>query len=245
MKRTVYATFGAAAAAVGMLMVSPLTASAHCDTMEGPVVGDAQKALEENNSNYISRWGFAEDEGEVLAIFNQVMEVRDDSPEAQKLADQYLFENLVRIHRAGEGAPYTGVKPEETEIAKEVAGADASIAVGNLDPLKGIVSDEKITELEESFEEVMATKEFDENNVEAGREYVEAYVTFTHLAEEEGHAAEEAVHGSETEVHDSTEGTENESADIKTASSGWASWALAGLFFITTIIGFTKKGKNA
>ncbi|MGH2083504.1 DUF6448 family protein [Aerococcus urinaeequi] len=70
--------------------------------MDGPVIGDAQKALAEENSSYIAKWVLPEREEDIEGIFAQVMEVRDDSPEAQKLADQYLFENLVRIHREGE-----------------------------------------------------------------------------------------------------------------------------------------------
>ncbi|MGX7361579.1 DUF6448 family protein [Aerococcus viridans] len=56
------------------------------------------KALAEENSSYIAKWVLPEREEDIEGIFAQVMEVRDDSPEAQKLADQYLFENLVRIH---------------------------------------------------------------------------------------------------------------------------------------------------
>lgn len=109
-------TTGAVLAATGALFLNPLMASAHCDTMDGPVIGDAQKALAEENSSYIAKWVLPEREEDIEGIFAQVMKVRDDSPEAQKLADQYLFENLVRIHREGEGAPYTGVKPEGTPM---------------------------------------------------------------------------------------------------------------------------------
>lgn len=41
------------------------------------------------------------------------MAVRAKGKEAQELADMYFFETLVRIHREGEGAPYTGLKPGE------------------------------------------------------------------------------------------------------------------------------------
>ena len=43
-------------------------------------------------------------------------------------------------------------------------------------------------ELKEGFEKVMALKNFDANNVEAGRKYIEAYVKFFKFAEEEEHA---------------------------------------------------------
>lgn len=239
-KKKIYTTMAATAAAVGVMFAAPLTASAHCDTMEGPVIGDAQRALNENNINYITKWVTPENEAELTTIFNQTVAVRDDSAEAQKLADQYLFENLVRIHRTGEGASYTGIKPEGTPVEEAVAAADASIAAGNLDPMKDVVEDEKIAELEESFNQVLNTQEFDADDVEAGREYVEAYVTFTHLSEalaggeEDAHATEEHV-GEDSEVSQAEHET-----DAKVTSATVLPWSLAGLFFITTLIGHFK-----
>ena len=55
-KKNLYNHWRATVAAVGIMFVAPLTASAHCDTMDGPVIGDAQRALNENNINYITKW---------------------------------------------------------------------------------------------------------------------------------------------------------------------------------------------
>ena len=93
-------------------------------------------ALEEDNFNYIANWVLEEDEAELLEVFNLSTSVMDasESEDASHLAERYLLENLVRIHRAGEGAPYTGISHEP--IAKEVAAADASIEAGSLAPLE-------------------------------------------------------------------------------------------------------------
>lgn len=237
-KSIIAKSIGTIALAATIIIMMPLTASAHCDTMDGPVIKDAKMALEENNIKYISKWVFAEDEAELTDIFNETMKVRNVSPEAKELADKYLFENLVRIHRAGEGAPYTGIKPEGTPAEKAVAAADKSIEVGSLEPFHGVVDEEKIAELEESFKKVMALKDFDTNDVEAGREFVEAYVTFTHLAEgESGHTAEhEETHVNEIE-HSESQETEKTSAKT---SNNWLPWALAGIFLITNIIAHVK-----
>lgn len=87
------------------------TASAHCDSMEGPVVKASQKAIETGNINYVLIWVRAEDESEIKAIFEKVNKVRTLSPEAKELADKYFFETVVRLHRMGEGVGYTGLKP--------------------------------------------------------------------------------------------------------------------------------------
>lgn len=42
--------------AVGMLLLAPVAAEAHCDTMDGPTVKDALKAMETDNVNYALKW---------------------------------------------------------------------------------------------------------------------------------------------------------------------------------------------
>jgi hypothetical protein len=88
--------FGALLMALAIITIVPTMASAHCDTMDGPVVGDATKAMESNNPSYIQKWVQPDDEKEINRIFDLTMKVRKLSPEAQELADNYLFENLVR-----------------------------------------------------------------------------------------------------------------------------------------------------
>lgn len=214
----------------GLLFASQETAFAHCDTHEGPVVADAQKALAENNFNYIAKWVLPEDEAELQETFDEVMTVRDDSPDAQELADKYLYQNLVRIHRAGEGAPYTGIKPPGTPVEPEIAAADESIATESLTPFDGVIPDDKIPELAESFQKVLDTKDFEVNDVEAGREYVEAYVKFTHLAEAINggeHTEEEAV----TEEHAAEEAAATSQEETTTKENPLVAWfkALLGM----------------
>lgn len=202
-------------AAVGIMVMSPLTASAHCDTMEGPTVADGFKAMDTNNINYVLKWVQPKYEKEITEKFNLSMKVKDLSPNAKVLAEQYFFSELVRVHRAGENAPFDGLKPYGTPIDEKVKAADKSIEVGNLSPLEGLLEKEKMPELKERFERVMSLKNFDVNNVEAGREYIEAYVMFFKFAEgeEEHHGAVEghgavashgaaSAHGSMHETHE-------------------------------------------
>ncbi|MGE5108314.1 MAG: DUF6448 family protein [Sphingobacteriales bacterium] len=168
------------------LLISSQTSFAHCDTKDGPVVAAAQKAIEQNNINYVLIWVHPADEKEIKKTFGLTMKVREFSPEAKTLADNYFFETVVRPHRSGEGIPYTGVKPSGTPIDGKILAADKSIAVGNLTPLNDLVPKDRFAELKKRFEKVMSLKNYDVNNVGAGREYVEAYVQFFHFAEGEG-----------------------------------------------------------
>ena len=167
-----------------MLFTSQVT-FAHCDTMDGPVVMDARRAIEQNNINYVLKWVSPVNEAEIKETFNLLMNVRGLSSDAKKLAEKYFFETLVRVHRMGEGVPFTGVKPLGTPIDEKILAADKSIELGNLSPLKDFVEKDKQAELDKRFEKVMSLKNFDVNNIEAGREYIEAYVQFFHFAEGE------------------------------------------------------------
>ena len=216
-------------AAMAVIVILPLTASAHCDTMDGPTVADGIKAMKSNNINYALKWVQPEHDKELAEIFNLSMKVKGLSPEAKQLSEKYFLENLIRIHRAGEGAPYTGLKPAGTPIDEKVLAADESIAVGNLTPIVKLVEKDQLPELEERFEKVMALKNFDVNDVEAGREYIEAYVKFFKFAEGE----EDEAHGSPA-----AEGVHEEEKEV--SATNWIPWSLAGLFFITTVIHHVK-----
>lgn len=168
------------------LLITSQTSLAHCDTKDGPVVADAIKAIEQNNINYVLKWVQPAHEKDINDAFVLTMKVRALSPEAEKLADNYFFETLVRIHRSGEGVPYTGVKPSGTPVDEKILAPDKSIALGNLSPLNDLVPKDKLAELKKRFDRVMSLKKFDVNNVQAGREYIEAYVQFFHVAEGEG-----------------------------------------------------------
>lgn len=172
-----------------ILSFSSTVTFAHCDTMDGPVVADAQKALAQNNVNYVLKWVSHENEAEIVEAFKLTMKVRVLGADAKLLSDKYFFETLVRVHRNGEGVPFTGVKPSGTPIDEKILAADKSIELGNLSPLKNLVPKAKMPELTKRFEKVMSLKNFDVNNVPAGREYIEAYVQFFHFAEgeEKGH----------------------------------------------------------
>lgn len=170
---------------LSILILSTNVTFAHCDTIDGPLIADARKALSQNNVNYVLKWVSVANEAEIRDAFNLVMKVKGLGPEAKELSEKYFFDTLVRIHRSGEGVPFTGVKPSGTPIDEKVLAADKSIEIGNLSLLTGKVSKGDIPELTKRFDKVMSLKNFDVNNVEAGREYIEAYVQFFKFAEGE------------------------------------------------------------
>jgi hypothetical protein len=154
------------------------TVSAHCDTYNGPVITEARKTLETGEVTPLLKWVPKSDESEVKAVFAKVRAVRAKSPESREIADQYFLETVVRIHRASEGAPYTGLKnvpPEPIE-----ALADKALETGNADSLVAKMSGHLAHEVKAKFQKVLEAKKHQNESVEAGRKFVEAYVVYLH-----------------------------------------------------------------
>jgi len=176
-------------------LVGPTKIFAHCDGMDGPVVTAAKKALETGNVNLVLIWVQKKDEGEIKKAFQKTLAVRKLNPEAKELADMYFFETLVRIHRAGEGAPYTGLKPAGRDLGPAIPATDKAIVDGKIEPVIKLLTDKMRDGINEYFKHVMAKKNFKKDDVEAGRKYIEAYVIFIHYVEGLYEAAKGAVHG--------------------------------------------------
>lgn len=180
------------------IILLPLsTTSAHCDGLDGPVIKDARKALETGNVNLVLIWVKKENQQEIIDAFNKTLSVRKLSPEAKEFADMYFFETLVRIHRAGEGAPYTGIKPAGRDLGPAIPMADNAIETGSPKELVKFLNDSIHNGLHPLYLEVMKKKNFDPNNVEAGREFVNAYVEYVHFVEKIYQLTSGNAHGEE------------------------------------------------
>lgn len=168
---------------LGFLFLTSPEALAHCDTMDGPVVKAAQRALAQRNVNLVLIWVQEKDEAEVKQRFRETLAVRRLNREARELADKYFFETVVRLHRSGEGEPYTGIQPAGTDLGPVIPVADKALLDGSLGALLKLFPATAQGDLQTRFSDVITKKSFNENNVAAGRKYVKAYVTFLHYVE--------------------------------------------------------------
>jgi len=155
---------------------------AHCDTLDGPVVAAARKALASGDVTPLLKWVAADDEQMIRTTFQKTLEVRKLGTQARDLADMYFFETLVRIHRTGEGAPYTGLNPG-TNVDPAVALADKALESGSVDKLTDTLGQAMGKGVRDRFQRALETQKHADENVSAGREFVEAYVIFTHYVE--------------------------------------------------------------
>lgn len=182
-------------AVIGLAALHSAPAYAHCDGMDGPVVKAAQAALAKGDVNLVLIWVRKNDEAEIREAFGRTMSVRKLSPQAKELADTYFFETLVRIHRTGEGAPYTGLKPAGRDLGPAIPAADLALKSGNVTPLTNLLVEKMRTGVMTRYKRAMATKTFNVQDVDAGREYIEAYVTYIHYIEGMYEAAMNPVSG--------------------------------------------------
>ena len=179
--------------ALAPMLSGPLLA--HCDTLDGPVVLAARRALADGEVTPVLGWVSPGDEEEVEAVFEHALAVRRLGDSARELADRYFFETLVRLHREGEGFGYTGLKPAGSPVSAAILAADAALESGSVDALVAEITGAIAEGVRKRFEDARERGAHAEESVAAGREFVAAYVQFTHYVEgleavAGGHSAE-------------------------------------------------------
>ena len=185
----------ATGAIFAVLLLAPITTFAHCDGLDGPVVKAARQALDTGNVNLVLVWVQKNDEAAIKNAFQKAASIRKLSPAAKELADNYFFETLVRVHRTGEGAPYTGLKPAGRDLGPAIPAGDKALETGSVEPVVKLLTDAVQKGLREQFKAVMSKKNFSKDNVTAGREFIEAYVEYIHYVERIYEASKEPAKG--------------------------------------------------
>jgi len=165
-----------------LMFALPLTSLGHCDSYDGPVVKDALKALETNNVTRVLKWISKEQEPEIISLFNKTYNLRGGDQEIYGIVEKHFLETLVRLHRETEGAPYTGLKPAGT-TKKIIVLSDQAIDSKSVDNLVGKLNGHIEKVVREKFTVVSALYSEKDKSPEKGREYVKAYVDYTHTLE--------------------------------------------------------------
>jgi Family of unknown function (DUF6448) len=168
---------------------------AHCDGLDGPVVQAAQKAIATGDVNFVLIWVQKRDEGEVRKIFKETIAVRKLSLEARQLADMHFFETLVRLHRAGEGAGFTGLKPAGRDLGPAIPTADKALRDANVEPLINLMTTTIQDRIRDHFNETFTKQKFSKDDLDAGRAFVNAYVEYVHCVETLYETATRPIHG--------------------------------------------------
>ena len=187
-------------------------ALAHCDGLDGPVVNSARQALSKGGVKIVLPWVTSDKEAEIRKAFDLAMAVRSKGEKEKELADTYFFETLVRVHRAGEGAPYTGLKPAGRDLGPAIPAADKALETGNPQELLELINGKVHDGIHKYFMEAREKKAHSGDSVETGRAYVNAYVPYLHFVERLYESATTPI------AHGAGEGTHGENAGLPPAA---------------------------
>ena len=164
------------------LWAIPQNIFAHCDSYDGPVIKDALKALENNEPGLLMKWINAEHEKEINDLFTKTMKYRSGDKEIYSLIEKHFLETLVRVHREGEGEPYTGLKPAGT-TKQIIQLTDIALAEDDFEGFLIKYNGHVNKVLKEKYDKVAKLKKVKDQSPQKGREFVAAYVDYTHTIE--------------------------------------------------------------
>ena len=162
----------------------------HCDSLDGPVVTAARQALEADDVDLVLPFVPEHAEAEVRKVFASVQPARGLGEAAREVADLLFFETVVRFHRAGEGAPYTGLKPAGLDVGPVIPLAERAIETGSAQAVAEYLTVVLNEELQLRLEKVSALAAVKDRSVPDGRAHVEAMLGF----EVYSHHVLEALH---------------------------------------------------
>ena len=150
----------------------------HCDSLDGPVVVAARRALDRERVEEVLPFVHEEGAGEVRRVFDVVLPVRQQGGACTEIADLHFFETVVRVHRAGEKAPYTGLKPAGLDVGPVIPLAEKAVETGDPRDLIAFMDDQLDDQVRNRLAGVKKLADARNGTVEADREYVEAMLGF-------------------------------------------------------------------
>ena len=174
--------FGVAFLLGALMLMFSLPTYAHCDSYDGPVIQDAYKALEKKDVSFVLKWIEPSQEAEITTLFNKTVDLKNKDAEIYSIVEKHFLETLVRLHREGEGAPFTGLKPAgSTELIVQMT--DEALQNQDIEAFLEKFSAHTERFIHEKYEKVAALKLVKDNSVEQGRAFVAAHVDYMHTVE--------------------------------------------------------------
>jgi hypothetical protein len=150
----------------------------HCDSLDGPVVTASRIALEAGDVDLVLPFVPESDEEEVRETFDAVLRIRTLGEGARDVADRLFFETVVRLHRAGEGAPYTGLKPAGLDVGPVIPLAESAVTTGSSTGVAEYLTEVLRDELKHRLDQVNALAATKDESVAHARDWVEAMLGF-------------------------------------------------------------------
>lgn len=150
----------------------------HCDSLDGPVVVAARHALAVGDVDQILPFVPAEGEEEVRAAFSRVLPLLAGGGDAAEIAQRWFFETVVRVHRAAEHAPYTGLKPAGLDVGPVIPLAEKAVESGDVEQVYQLLAADLHGELGQRLRRVTELAATRTDSVPVARAYVQAMLGF-------------------------------------------------------------------
>jgi hypothetical protein len=120
----------------------------------------------------------ADSEEEIRAAFGRVLPLRAAGGDAAAVAQRWFLETVVRVHRAGEHAAYTGLKPAGLDTGPVIPLAEKAVESGDGEEVYRLLAADLHSQLSHRLERVAQLAAGKDASVTAAREYVEAMLGF-------------------------------------------------------------------
>lgn len=146
----------------------------HSDSLDSPVVRAARQALEAKEVDLVLPFVPRDGEEEITRAFEKVVRLRKEGGVARQIADRYFFETVVRVHLAGEGAPFTGLKPAGLDVGPVIPVAEQAAETGSPRDLIELLTTIVAEETWKRFARLAELVRHGDASVETVRTYVQA-----------------------------------------------------------------------
>lgn len=146
----------------------------HCDSIDGPVATAARQALDAISVDLVLPFVHGDGAEEIRDAFDHAVKARAMGGEARDVADRWFMETAVRVHRAGEGAPFTGLKPAGLDVGPVIPAAERALESGSGDELAELLCESVRVEVTRRLGRAMVLKATAGDSVEDARAYVQA-----------------------------------------------------------------------
>ena len=144
---------------------------------------DAQKALNKDKVEIAFKWVKKDREPEIAEAFNRAVKERKANPTTREATDKIFFETLGRVHCEGENFPFLGKSPSGSKVHPVRQAIDRSLSTDEADDLTKMINEEVSKGIHDRFDKVRQFESGQEDNVDAARQYVDAYVDYVDYVE--------------------------------------------------------------
>jgi len=148
------------------------------DAGNGPILKAAKIALETGNPNYILIWIPEESENTYKNLLEKTCCERSVRKNTGDCAIGWYFETVNRFHYAGRCPHYVNMKSDGLYGSQIIPDVEGAIESGNFEKIIARIPDSHVADARERFHRVRNKRNYDINNIAAGRAYVSAFITF-------------------------------------------------------------------